>query len=376
MYVTIDLGVRTPAVESWLDSVREPSGAKVPVQRFGHIRMAALDLSPAQIEQGRGRGLSISQVESLHVMEMRVTGDPVPLDKLPIKMPWNQELIGRRELAATGADVKVGHIDSGMNPLHPLLRKRPAGFASFHQNGPYVDIDTNATAYDSGYHGTATGSLICGLTPIGIAPDVSLYSAALDGPPWSDAMLAAAVDWAVGQDVRIMWLGVERQNEFCAGHETLVTKLLNLNILPVTAVGNVGAGSSSTPGNCKDGLSVGAVRSGQPGPIMWNSSGSQVRPDERLKPDVVAPGCDVLVASFCERENSTDYYTIPAAGTSFAGPHVVAMAALCLQLNPNLTAGELADGICHGSRLLNLDYGRANHGVPYGANVRKTLGLP
>ena len=369
MYVLVDLSVNPPLVQPWLDSLRDQAGAPIGVQRFAGTRFAALDITPAQVESGRAQKLLIHPAESLRFPAIRPAGDPIRVDRVPMVVPWNQLLIGIRDLAATGAGIRVGHIDSGIDPDHPSVAGHPTAFASIRQNGTTVIIDSNATASDSANHGTATASLIAGKAPLGMAPGVELFSAGLCGP-LTVPMVVAAVSWLLEHDVQIVWLGVERPNERDPALETLVTDLLQQNILPVTAIGNSGPGTSSSPGNCADGLSTGAVSEGTSEPTMWNQSGSQMRPDERLKPDVVAPGDKVMIAYTHHLPSGPDYQVIPHSGTSLAGPHLVALAALCLELQPALTARDLMQRIFDSCRLFNLDHQRANRGVPWARDIR------
>lgn len=108
---------------------------------------------------------------------------------------------------------------------------------------------------------------------------------------------------------------------------------VSLGIVVVNSAGNSGFNSShNTLGAPADGDSIitaGAVESnGQ------RSSFSSVGPtvDGRIKPDVMAMGDGVVVAS-----PSNDHQYTTASGTSFSCPLTAGVAALILSVNSNLT---------------------------------------
>ena len=87
---------------------------------------------------------------------------------------------------------------------------------------------------------------------------------------------------------------------------------------------NNGAGSSVPPGltSSYNGISVG-LSSG-------NSSGGPTQVEgERMKPDIVAPGVEVLSAYPGSTYSRAD-------GTSMAGPHIVGVVALMWSANSDL----------------------------------------
>lgn len=68
----------------------------------------------------------------------------------------------------TGKGVLVGHLDTGVDATHSALSGRVAKFKRFGYRGM---TDETMPAWDSGWHGTHTASLITA-----VAPDVQLYS--------------------------------------------------------------------------------------------------------------------------------------------------------------------------------------------------------
>jgi subtilisin family serine protease len=110
-------------------------------------------------------------------------------------------------------------------------------------------------------------------------------------------------------------------------------------VVPVISAGNdytdVGAGSVSSPANSARALAVGAVEiSGSPA-RREHAEFSSVGPTTislQLKPDVAAPGVDVL--------SSVPGGWGSYSGTSMAAPHVAGAAALLAQRHPEWTVAD------------------------------------
>jgi subtilisin family serine protease/outer membrane protein OmpA-like peptidoglycan-associated protein len=104
------------------------------------------------------------------------------------------------------------------------------------------------------------------------------------------------------------------------------------------------ATTTGTIANARVPLAVGAYDAHSPdGAIAHFSSEGPTR-DGRIKPDLVAPGCNILAAvppSSSPEGGSTGL--IRRSGTSMATPHVTGAAALCLQAAPALTAYEIRE---------------------------------
>jgi serine protease AprX len=115
-------------------------------------------------------------------------------------------------------------------------------------------------------------------------------------------------------------------------------------VVVVTAMGNEGngdgiTGTLSTPGDADSVISVGAVRYTNPdsGKLASFSSTGPTN-DGRTKPDVVAPGVGVAVAT-------RDGQFMTANGTSCATPLAAGVAALVLSAHPELNPIQVRDAI-------------------------------
>ncbi len=152
----------------------------------------------------------------------------------------------------------------------------------------------------------------------------------------------AALEWAdsLGADIvssSLVYLEFDDpsdnyQHSDLDGQTTLITQATNLaaerGILVVNSMGSEGPGSTSlwAPADGAHVLAVGAVnRDG----LVLSFSGRGPTADGRVKPDLVALGSSVVVAT----QNSGYSW---ASGTSFATPLVSGAAALVLQANPTL----------------------------------------
>ena len=79
------------------------------------------------------------------------------------------------------------------------------------------------------------------------------------------------------------------------------------------------------------------------GALTYSSSMGPTR-DGRMKPELVAPGAQIIAARASTRQqkySDPDNYHQVWRGTSFSAPHVVGVIAMMLQMNPYLTPNEI-----------------------------------
>ena len=122
---------------------------------------------------------------------------------------------------------------------------------------------------------------------------------------------------------------------------------------------------------------------GEPGQVVtWSGTGPTL--EGRLKPDVVAPGHNIISAfnSNCNLENLStkkkgqlvehetigdrDYYWKAESGTSMAAPVVTGTIALWLQANPQLTPDDVKQILAHTARHPEADETYPNYRYGYG----------
>jgi subtilisin family serine protease len=171
------------------------------------------------------------------------------------------------------------------------------------------------------------------------------------------------MDWAVGQGVRILSMSVGLPGWFDEFRG--IMKLLRARgVLPIFASGNEGPGTSRSPGNYTECLSVGAHDKKK---IVASFSSSQRfnRQVDPVVPDLVAPG----VAIWSARPGG-GYQGM--SGTSMATPHVAGLAALLMEADPAKTIEDI-ERVIRQSCLPNaFPAERAGNGAP---NAVKALSL-
>jgi subtilisin len=266
-----------------------------------------------------------------------------------------------------GQGILVAHLDTGIDGEHPALKPAIQQFAEFDATGHAIQ---GAAIADSSDHGSHTAGIIAGRTilgqQIGIAPGCQLISAAVIEGGDQVARLLAGVDWMLNFPVRVLNLSLGFPGYFDQ-YIPLLDKLLAKGILPVFAIGNEGPGTSRSPANYPQALSVGAVdRNGVVDPA--SSSETFPRTDNPLVPDLVMPGVDILSANAGGGNFRLD------SGTSMATPHLSGLAALLFQACPQATVLQVQTAICQSCSLApSMPKERANLGMPDGPSALAAL---
>jgi serine protease AprX len=285
----------------------------------------------------------------------------------------------------TGTGVGVAVIDSGVNDNHPDLwnSAETTSRVVYHQ-----DFTGTATTGPGGAnwdlygHGTHVAGIIGGNGHLsggqyeGVAPNVTLVDLrALDeNGAGTDSTVIAAIQEAISlqstYNIRIINLSLGRgigvsytQDPLCQAVESAWKS----GILVVVAAGNYGRlsvdgsngfGTITAPGNDPYVLTVGATKdNGSSSPsaetLASYSSKGPTTYDHVAKPDMVAPGNDVVSLSapgatleedypaelVTGTDGNNDYFTL--SGTSMATPAVAGAAALMLQAQSSLTPDQV-----------------------------------
>ena len=254
-----------------------------------------------------------------------------------IHAPTVWHLFGTR-----GADIKIGVIDTGVDTDHPDLTLASDGWAEFDETGTDVDSEP----YDPNGHGTHVSGTIAGGNAsgeyIGVAPDADLFHGKIfnDDGTGSLQQLLAGIEWAVEQELDVVTMSLAIANpEFADVLIAPVQHAEQAGTVPVASVGNVGEGTSASPGNVYDAFAVGAtdeqdaVAAFSGGRTIETDTAWEEPPDdwpaEYTVPDVTAPGVQITSA------DPAGGYT-EKNGTSMAAPHVSGALAL-LQSNTEET---------------------------------------
>ena len=267
----------------------------------------------------------------------------------------------------TGEGVIVGHLDTGIDGKHAALKGAIHAYAEFDLAG---DIVAGAEPQDSGDHGTHTAGTIAGrktkTRAIGVAPGCTLASAMVIEGGDVVARILGGMDWIIGQGAAILSMSLGLRG-YTPAFQMVVDALRNANVLPVIAIGNEFAGTSRSPGNYVNVVSVGAIDEQD---MVADFSGSQHfnRAIDPIVPDLVAPGVQVLSCVPGNRYMTMD-------GSSMATPHVAGLAALIKQAAPSATASDLEAAIFASCRRpASMDVNRGNMGIPDAVAALNHLG--
>jgi subtilisin family serine protease len=272
------------------------------------------------------------------------------LDTLGVPALWDEGL--------TGAGIVVGHLDTGVDGTHPALREAIAAFAELDDLGR--EVTPAPEPHDTAEHGTHTAGTIAGRAVrgrhVGVAPGAMLASAAVIEGGDVVARVLGGIDWAVGQGIRVLSMSLGFRG-FLNDFLPLTQRIRELGILPVFAIGNEGPGTSRSPANYPEALSVGA--SDEQGRVpLFSSSQEFRRAQQPIVPDLVAPGVGVVSARPGGGYQEMD-------GTSMATPHVAGLAALLLEAAPGATPDRIEQAIFAScARTPQMTEERANRGVP------------
>ena len=139
-------------------------------------------------------------------------------------------------------------------------------------------------------------------------------------------------------------------------------------LLLVPVVVALPPGLIDSPG---DGVKVITVGAADSSGRMAGFSGSGPTRDDRIKPDVVAPGVDIIstVPSGLKRPVYVDDYYARESGTSLSTPVAAGLAALLLQAGDNLTCAGVKAAMTRGAQKLRNSQGEAYEEYYQGAGM-------
>jgi subtilisin family serine protease len=283
------------------------------------------------------------------------TSTPDAFQSPPTGVQWNVSMIGAdrvwEEFGVRGEGIVIGQSDSGADVNHPELKESYRGNASGDDYNWFDPWNGEPSPYDEGGHGTHTLGTIVGQNGIGIAPGASWFACAnlnrnlanpalyldcmqfmlapfpQDGDPFLDGDPTRAADV-----LNNSWGCPELEG--CDPNALLdaANHLRDAGIFVVVSTGNDGPNCSTVnaPLSLYDSVfSVGAIDGS--GSMAFFSSRGPVTVDGsgRMKPDISAPGVDILSSLPGGTYGSN-------SGTSMAGPHVVGAVALLWSADPRL----------------------------------------
>ncbi len=274
---------------------------------------------------------------------------------VPENPGWNIRMIGAdrvwQDFGVTGKGIVIGQSDTGVDSSHPALRDSYRGATQGNDYNWYDPWTNSKSPIDVEGHGTHTLGIVLGGGGIGVAPGaqwiacVNLERNLGAAPLYLSCMQFMLAPFPLGGDpfkdgdptraaqiLNNSWGCPDLEGCDARSLQPAVDALRAAGIFVVVSSGNDGPACATVldpPSIYASVLSVGAVNGS--GDLAFFSSRGPVTVDgsKRVKPDIVAPGVDVLSSL----PNAT--YGMES-GTSMAGPHLVGVVALMWSANPAL----------------------------------------
>ncbi|GLH99985.1 S8 family peptidase [Phytohabitans aurantiacus] len=247
----------------------------------------------------------------------------------------------------TGKDTTVAVLDTGIDTDHPDLADAVVGARDF--------TGSESGADDRYGHGTHVAGIVTGDGAAsggkykGVAPDAKLLNGKVldDAGDGFESWIIAGMQWAAEQGVDV--INMSLGGESGAGVEPMDQAVDQLTrdtgTLFVIAAGNSGPeGKVASPGSADEALTVGAVDK-RDAIAEFSNVGPRLG-DQAVKPDITAPGVDIVapLAKGAVLSNSypvVDGQYLQLPGTSMATPHVAGAAAILAGQHPDWDADEL-----------------------------------
>ncbi len=273
--------------------------------------------------------------------------------------------------------ITIAMLDTGMS-AHPDFDHRVIAFQDF--------VNQKTAMYDDSGHGTHVAGCLCGSGRVsggrykGIAPYSNLVVGKVldymgDG---NIENMAAGIEWILDlqhqYNIRILnisiGMGENAEKERMERLVELVDHAWDRGIIVVCAAGNMGPApmTISPLGARKKVITVGCHEGGYFGNrehLCENYSSRGPSPYAMKKPDVVAPGTDIVSCNV-KIERRGRYYRnayIAKSGTSMATPIVSGGIALLLQKYPFYTNEQAKQKLLYTSRDLNEPWNKQGWGM-------------
>ena len=288
-------------------------------------------------------------------------------------------------LSTAGQGMKIGVIDDGLDQTHPYFDTTglsyPAGFpkgnAAFttpkvivarafapasetwrYANTPFDPINSDHATHVAGiaagdYNTMATLNgthyRVSGIAPMAYIGNYKVLTIPTEnfGLDGNSPEIAAGIEAAVKDGMNVINLSLGEPE--IQPQRDVVVKAIDdaaaAGVVPVIAAGNefddTGRGSVGSPGSAPSAITVAASTesdSGPPDEIASFSSAGPTPVSLQMKPDVTAPGVNVI--SSLPRSTWAAW-----SGTSMASPHVAGAAAVLMERHPTWTVQQIKSAL-------------------------------
>lgn len=281
------------------------------------------------------------------------------LDNLGINDLWDNGYFGE--------DVTVAIIDSGAYK-HEDYSSRIIHFEDL--------VNGRSEIYDDYGHGTELAGIIAGDGKAsngrnkGVAPKSNLVIIkAIDENGVSDVnVIEKGLNWILENrtryNIKVLCLSFEYGTFEDYSKDPLyetITTLVDNNVLVVAAAGNTGTSSNqvTSPGLIPDVLAVGSVEMSTVNQEV-NYTLAPFSPfvistnEDKKKPDILAPGVDLITTNLIEREGSDSAQYVVVSGTSYSAAILCGISAALFQKYNSLDARAMAELIKNSTTETNI----------------------
>lgn len=334
------------------------------LENFGRIKYELPFLNALCVEIPEEKVQTIKTNRRVAMMS-----EDIAVSKLPIKSsPPRSSFHACREYGCKGEGVAIAVIDTGVAPHYDLIKpfNRILCFKDF--------VNGRENPYDDDGHGTHVSGIALGNgyssgKHLGTAPGAALVSLkALDEEGNGNASdILAAMQWIYDHhrryNIRVvnLSLGVEASSYVQIDPLVLgANALVCAGLCVVAAAGNSGPerGSITSPGTSPLVLTVGCCDADG---MVPDFSSRGPAPLGQAKPDVLAPGVDILSLS-----SASPKAYITQTGTSMSAPYVSGLAADYCALHPGAHPLEVKCALLDNARpLKKCDRNTQGHGRLY-----------
>jgi len=264
------------------------------------------------------------------------------------------------DLGYSGKDIVVAVLDTGVDDEHEFLKGKFV--AGFDCSGSSSETDYETNPDDTDGHGTHVASIIMGTggstgTYKGVAPDAKLVDVKVlrsVGTNFENQIIRG-MEWVIENkekyNITIINLSVASTIDDSDGTSPAsreANKAVEYGLIVVAAAGNEGpdAETLDAPAVADKVIAVAAIDDlntiDRTDDVIAEYSSRGPRKDGAKKPDISAPGSDIIGALAAETGQASDGL-VRMWGTSMAAPHVTGVCALILQANSNLSPLEVKE---------------------------------